>query len=153
AAGGRWRCARPVRLIRLRTNKSGDTGQGERWSRTRMTAKPGATPGSLAAERLIAMTHADIDWRARAACLSADPDLFFPLSSAGPSLEQLRLAKSVCARCPVRAPCLDFAIGTDQTHGVWGGTSEDERHRIMAWGPVRRHHSRTEMPVGASRGH
>ena len=78
------------------------------------------------------MTKADADWRARGACLSADPELFFPLSSAGPSVEQLNQAKTVCAGCQVRAECLEFALATRQLHGVWGGTSEDERLHLLA---------------------
>ena len=78
------------------------------------------------------MTKADADWRARGACLGADPELFFPLSSAGPSVEQLSQAKTVCAGCQVRAECLEFALATRQVHGVWGGASEDERLRLLA---------------------
>ena len=37
------------------------------------------------------------DWLAGAACLSADPDLFFPVSSAGPSVGQAAQAKAICA--------------------------------------------------------
>jgi WhiB family transcriptional regulator, redox-sensing transcriptional regulator len=78
------------------------------------------------------MTHADHDWRSQSACLTADPELFFPLSSMGPSLGQLTEAKKVCSRCPVQAECLDFALSTNQMHGVWGGTSEDERRHLVA---------------------
>ena len=45
----------------------------------------------------------------------------------GPGLAQLEAAKAVCARCDVRAECLSFATATVQDHGVWGGTSEEER--------------------------
>ncbi len=78
------------------------------------------------------MTKATGDWRSRAACLSADPELFFPLTSAGPSVRQIAQAKTVCRRCPVRAECLDFALATRQPHGVWGGTSELDRSRMRA---------------------
>jgi WhiB family redox-sensing transcriptional regulator len=78
------------------------------------------------------MRYAGADWRSRGACLSVDPELFFPLSSAGPAAEQISQAKSVCTRCQVRSECLDFALATRQVHGVWGGTSEDERRRILA---------------------
>ena len=84
------------------------------------------------------MTQADQDWRSQSACLSADPELFFPLSSMGPSLGQLAEAKKVCGRCPVRTECLEFALSTHQVHGVWGGTSEDERKRLVA-ARTRRH--------------
>ncbi|MDR2985871.1 MAG: WhiB family transcriptional regulator [Nocardiopsaceae bacterium] len=77
------------------------------------------------------MKYIDADWRSRGACLSVDPELFFPLSSVGPAARQLSRAKLVCTQCPVRAECLDFALATRQVHGVWGGTSEDERRRIL----------------------
>jgi WhiB family transcriptional regulator, redox-sensing transcriptional regulator len=67
------------------------------------------------------------DWRLLAACRHADPELFFPVSASGPSLDQVTQAKAICARCPVRQQCLAFALNTRQDHGVWGGTSEEER--------------------------
>jgi WhiB family redox-sensing transcriptional regulator len=70
---------------------------------------------------------ADRQWRSRAACRSADPDLFFPVSASGASLEQVTEAKAICARCCVRRECLAFALATRQAHGVWGGMSEQER--------------------------
>lgn len=70
------------------------------------------------------------DWRARAACVSADPDLFFPVSTAGLSRRQEERAKVVCADCPVRAECLQFALDSGQTYGVWGGLTELELIRL-----------------------
>ena len=112
-------------------NKRRDEGQGSD-GHGRDDGTTGARPEWDAAERLIAMRYAEADWRSRGACLSVDPELFFPLSSAGPAIEQMNRAKSVCTRCPVCAECLDFALATRQVHGVWGGTSEDERQRILA---------------------
>ena len=89
-------------------------------------------PKPHAAEGRTFMTHADPDWRSQSACLTADPELFFPLSSVGPSLDQLAAAKKVCGRCPVRQQCLDFALATRQPHGVWGGMSEKERAPLVA---------------------
>jgi len=77
------------------------------------------------------MTNYDGDWRSRGACLDADPELFFPLSASGPAARQITRAKLICGDCGVRAECLEFALGTNQMHGVWGGASEDER-RLMA---------------------
>jgi WhiB family transcriptional regulator, redox-sensing transcriptional regulator len=71
-----------------------------------------------------------LNWRDQAACLDEDPELFFPVGSTGPALEQTERAKAVCADCPVRAACLDWALETNQNAGVWGGLSEDERR---AW--------------------
>lgn len=67
------------------------------------------------------------EWRHEAACVGEDPELFFPIGSTGPALEQIEAAKQVCNRCPVRTECLEFALDTNQDSGVWGGTSEDKR--------------------------
>jgi len=70
------------------------------------------------------------EWRRRAACRSADPDLFFPVSAAGPSVAEIAGAKRVCARCEVRHECRDFALATRQQYGVWGGTTPEERQLL-----------------------
>jgi WhiB family transcriptional regulator, redox-sensing transcriptional regulator len=69
------------------------------------------------------------DWRASGACRSADPDLFFPISSRGPAEKQIARAKMICAGCQVRQECLEFALAHDQTHGIWGGTTVEDRQR------------------------
>ena len=69
---------------------------------------------------------AERDWRS-AACRSADPELFFPISAFGKARKQVAEAKAICARCPVRRQCLAFALRTRQVHGIWGGLTEDER--------------------------
>jgi|SRR5580692_7684901 WhiB family redox-sensing transcriptional regulator len=74
-------------------------------------------------------TGSAVNWRSSAACLSADPDLFFPISSTGPAERQIARAKVICAGCPVRIQCLDFALTHDQTHGIWGGTTAEDRQR------------------------
>jgi WhiB family redox-sensing transcriptional regulator len=70
------------------------------------------------------------NWRSAAVCRSADPDLFFPVSSSGRALEQIAEAKAICARCQVQPECLAFALRTRQVHGVWGGMSELERYLV-----------------------
>ncbi|MET7654056.1 MULTISPECIES: WhiB family transcriptional regulator [unclassified Streptomyces] len=70
------------------------------------------------------------DWRQHALCRAEDPDLFFPIGTSGPALLQTEQAKAVCRRCPVREACLDWAMETDQSLGVWGGTSETERRAL-----------------------
>lgn len=71
------------------------------------------------------MPTRNLDWKADAACRDLDTDIFFPDSdtSAAPALE-------VCASCPVREACLDFALRTRQDDGVWGGHTETERRRL-----------------------
>jgi WhiB family transcriptional regulator, redox-sensing transcriptional regulator len=69
------------------------------------------------------------NWRSAGACLSADPDLFFPISSRGPAEKQIARAKLICARCTVRRECLEFAVNHDQIYGIWGGTTPEDRQR------------------------
>jgi len=68
-----------------------------------------------------------MDWRRRAACRNADPELFFPEGAAGPALRAINQAKRVCGACPVRARCLDWALDHGAAFGIWGGRTEDER--------------------------
>jgi WhiB family redox-sensing transcriptional regulator len=70
------------------------------------------------------------EWRAVAACLHADPDLFFPISAAGPSRTEVDRAKAFCAHCPVRRQCLEFATANATVYGIWGGTTPEERQRV-----------------------
>ena len=43
-------------------------------------------------------------------------------------------AKNVCAGCPVRRECLDWAQSTNQMYGIWGGHDEDERAAMLEGG-------------------
>ncbi|MGC8511602.1 MAG: WhiB family transcriptional regulator [Acidimicrobiales bacterium] len=70
------------------------------------------------------------DWREQAACRDTDPDLFFPVGSTGPAIEQIESAKEVCSACESMRACLEFALATNQESGIWGGTSEEERRRL-----------------------
>jgi WhiB family redox-sensing transcriptional regulator len=86
------------------------------------------------------------DWWRSAACLEADPELFFPVAGHGPGARETAKAKAVCAACQVRRQCLQYALATRQLHGVWGGTSEDERQLR-----VRRERERERRDRGGQR--
>jgi WhiB family transcriptional regulator, redox-sensing transcriptional regulator len=73
-------------------------------------------------------------WRESAACQQVDTELFFPVSRSGRGAAEARQAKAICARCPVRQPCLSYALATRQAYGIWGGYDDEERrvlHRRM----------------------
>ena len=72
----------------------------------------------------------DTNWRDDAACLDADPDLFFPIGTTGPALDQINEAKRICLACPVRKRCLAWALELGAASGIWGGTTEDERRAL-----------------------
>jgi hypothetical protein len=64
-------------------------------------------------------------WMTRAACLHADKELFFPEDGVRPEE-----AKRICAECPVRQRCLDYALADSTLVGVWGGTTDRERREM-----------------------
>jgi WhiB family redox-sensing transcriptional regulator len=65
-------------------------------------------------------------WFDDAACRGVDTDVFFPVSDA-----HADEAKAICATCPVREQCLEFALETRPAEGVWGGLTPIERHRLI----------------------
>ncbi len=68
----------------------------------------------------------NLSWRQRAACRGVDPDVFYPSSD-----EEAEEAKAICAVCPVREPCLEYALANRERDGVWGGATERERRRLI----------------------
>lgn len=57
------------------------------------------------------------------------PDLFFPEDLETTELQSAatKAAKALCHSCPIINECFEYALETDQRHGIWGGTSPDER--------------------------
>jgi WhiB family redox-sensing transcriptional regulator len=76
------------------------------------------------------------DWRDDGACVTADPDLFFPISGRGAGVQQTDRAVRICAGCQVRRQCLEFAMRTGETEGIWGGTTPEERVRALRGAPT-----------------
>jgi WhiB family redox-sensing transcriptional regulator len=66
-----------------------------------------------------------------AACRGLDPELFYAEGGAA-----VARAKSVCANCPLRPKCLEWAISREE-FGVWGGTTARERAAIRRQRGVR----------------
>ncbi len=64
-------------------------------------------------------------WVVFGACRDVDPDLFFP---AGREEESHALA--LCASCPVRQECLDYALEAGERFGIWGGMTEKQRRKL-----------------------
>lgn len=65
-------------------------------------------------------------WRGRARCRGVDPVIFHPVND-----EDADEAKAVCALCPVREACLEYAIAAREKDGVWGGLTARERRRVI----------------------
>jgi WhiB family redox-sensing transcriptional regulator len=101
---------------------------------------PPATNGSFAeggkAERppKVATHSWEYGWQWRAACRGEDSTLFFAPNHPETRDEKMlreRQAKAICARCPVRIECLEYAIRIREPHGIWGGLNELERRILL----------------------
>lgn len=68
-------------------------------------------------EKLIALKNAETE------CDGADLDWFFE-----PPLYPK--AKKLCAVCPERVPCLEYAMEANEQYGIWGGTSPEMRRKL-----------------------
>jgi WhiB family transcriptional regulator, redox-sensing transcriptional regulator len=66
-------------------------------------------------------------WRERAACRGVRIEVFFPGRG-----ETAGTARQVCARCPVRPQCLEFAVSNRIVYGVWGGLTGPERRALQS---------------------
>ena len=68
----------------------------------------------------------EVIWRSLGACRGLDPELFFPETE-----DQADVAKTVCQGCDVRISCLEHALASREKVGVWGGSTERERRRLI----------------------
>jgi WhiB family redox-sensing transcriptional regulator len=68
-----------------------------------------------------------MDWKEDAACKGIGIAIFFNRRTA----EERQTALNLCAKCPVREECLDYALdheaSTTLRIGIWGGTIPKER--------------------------
>ena len=72
----------------------------------------------------------DLSWREQAACQDIDTNLFFPVGLTGAAVDQTNRAKAICRSCSAQPACLEFALRTNQDHGVWGAHTEEERRAL-----------------------
>lgn len=100
----------------------------ERWTPTRRAAD--ACAGTRTRMQGGPMTT---HWRDRAACLNHPGDFHH---GRGTSINRTAHAKAICATCPVRDECMAFVMGLEDgistyyRHGIWAGTTPDERAEI-----------------------
>jgi WhiB family transcriptional regulator, redox-sensing transcriptional regulator len=68
----------------------------------------------------------DLEWQTGAVCGTVGLEIFY---SGEP--EDVRAAVGICRGCPVRGACLEAAVDRGEWFGVWGGTTERERRRMI----------------------
>ena len=82
----------------------------------------------------MAVRTEDHVWQRRASCRGPESALFFPPTFPEPRQERdsrETRAKEICAACPVRPECLEFALDIREPHGIWGGLNEFERRDLL----------------------
>lgn len=55
-----------------------------------------------------------------------NPNLFFP-ESREQEAKCLPIVRAICAGCPERKECLDYALREQIAHGIWAGTTPAQR--------------------------
>ncbi len=74
----------------------------------------------------------DYTWQADAACRGSSGELFLGPDGESPRDQRRResLAVRLCEHCPARQACLTHALTVPEDHGIWGGTTPDQRRRL-----------------------
>lgn len=57
------------------------------------------------------------------------PDIFFPEDFPDKQTREqaIKLARAMCAECPIRLQCFLYAIEAKEPYGIWAGTLPHER--------------------------
>lgn len=71
------------------------------------------------------------EWRDHAACKSVPYSTFFPTDPRFYVLDTPGNPGFYCSNCPVVHECLEYALAAEERHGIWGGTNEQERIRMI----------------------
>jgi WhiB family redox-sensing transcriptional regulator len=74
------------------------------------------------------------DWQRLAACKGPYAEFFFPPNAPerkDDKIERESAAKAICSDCRVCDDCLDYAMGIQEPHGIWGGLNEVERRSLV----------------------
>lgn len=100
------------------------------------------------------LSETNDSFKARALCKDVSPKVFFPYGSGyhpplpkhdpdkSPLIQAEHLvaqaAIAICDRCPVRVPCLEYALSIHEEEGIWGGTTPTDRRLMVRVRRVRR---------------
>jgi len=65
------------------------------------------------------------------------PESFYPEDFGSPNEERskynetmrsaIKVAKKLCAQCPIKQECLEYAVEAEEEWGIWGGLTARER--------------------------
>jgi WhiB family redox-sensing transcriptional regulator len=84
-------------------------------------------------------------WMRLAKCRGKDPDTW-----QGDTPRDRVIAEVVCAKCPVRAACLNYALLKREPRGIWGGVDAKTRSTMLLFfRPEESHNSSTGGAVAS----
>lgn len=63
-------------------------------------------------------------------CRTSDPEAWWPNRNAVDH-PPARMAREACYGCEAKAACLDYALAADESDGIWGGLTVQERGRLQ----------------------
>ena len=100
-------------------------------------------------------------WAKHAACKGMDPNLFQPdVGQPGNEAKQVCNGRKATKRtpglpvCPVKAECLNYAMGFTKLTGIFGGTNERDRRALRSKMPrSRKVHATTRIEHGTLAGY
>ena len=55
------------------------------------------------------------------------PDMFFIDEQDTLGREKIRNSKKLCDDCPIKFKCLEYALEANESQGIWGGLTYNER--------------------------
>jgi WhiB family redox-sensing transcriptional regulator len=100
------------------------------WLKEAAVGSPPKGGCHVSAQRVV-----DEAWQMKASCRGPQAEVFFPPSHferKDEKVEREHRAKDICHTCPVKQPCLGYAIQIREPHGIWGGLNEVERKQMLA---------------------
>lgn len=103
------------------SSEIGNTAPRQHTDRGGLNLTPGQSPMTVLSEATERQP-----WMAEGACLGADPEAWFPEVR---HTDEHRRALAVCARCPVRHECFQYAMD-HKLLGIWGGTTHHQRREL-----------------------
>jgi WhiB family transcriptional regulator, redox-sensing transcriptional regulator len=81
------------------------------------------------AKREALVRRIDVGWQDQALCRKFPDDDWFPAPATAQVVAEL---VEVCQRCSAQTSCLAAALAMGEEHGIWGGTTEADRHHAVS---------------------
>ena len=80
------------------------------------------------AKRAALVRRIDVGWQDQALCRKFPDDDWFPAPATSHVVAEL---VEVCQHCPAQRSCLAAALAMGEGPGIWGGTTEADRHQAL----------------------